>query len=91
MDYKEALEYINGVSWLGSKPGLERVRELLERLGRPQDGQRYIHIAGTNGKGSCAALLSSVLKLSLIHISPGSPARRACAGTRSCPSPLPAA
>ena len=62
MDYKEALEYINGVSWLGSKPGLERVRELLERLGRPQDGQKYIHIAGTNGKGSCAALLSSVLK-----------------------------
>ena len=62
MDYKEALEYINGVSWLGSKPGLERVRELLERLGRPQDGQRYIHIAGTNGKGSCAALLASVLK-----------------------------
>lgn len=62
MDYKEALEYINGVSWLGSKPGLERVRELLERLGRPQDGQRYIHVAGTNGKGSCAALLASVMK-----------------------------
>lgn len=80
MDYKEALEYINGVSWLGSKPGLERVRELLEKLGRPQDGLKFIHIAGTNGKGSCAALLSSVMKccgyktglftspLSLIHI-----------------------
>ena len=52
MDYKEALEYINGVSWLGSKPGLERVRELLERLGRPQDGLKFIHIAGTNGKGN---------------------------------------
>lgn len=62
MDYKEALEYINGVSWLGSKPGLERVRELLEKLGRPQDGLKFIHIAGTNGKGSCAALLSSVMK-----------------------------
>ena len=39
MDYKEALEYINGVSWLGSRPGLERVKELLEKLwpasGRP--------------------------------------------------------
>ena len=62
MDYKEALEYINGVSWLGSRPGLERVSELLEKLGRPQDGLKFIHIAGTNGKGSCAALLSSVMK-----------------------------
>ena len=62
MDYKEALDYINGVSWLGSKPGLERVMELLERLGRPQDELKFIHIAGTNGKGSCAALLSSVMK-----------------------------
>ena len=62
MDYKEALEYINGISWLGSKPGLTRVSELLERLGRPQDGLRFIHIAGTNGKGSCAALLASVMK-----------------------------
>ena len=62
MDYKEALEYINGVSWLGSRPGLERVKELLEKLGRPQDGLKFIHIAGTNGKGSCAALLASVMK-----------------------------
>ena len=62
MDYKEALEYINGVSWLGSRPGLERVSELLEKLGRPQDRLKFIHIAGTNGKGSCAALLSSVMK-----------------------------
>lgn len=62
MDYKEALEYINGVSWLGSKPGLERVTELLEKLGRPQDSLKFIHIAGTNGKGSCAAILASVMK-----------------------------
>ena len=33
MDYKEALEYIDGMQWFGSRPGLERVRELLERLG----------------------------------------------------------
>ena len=62
MDYNEALEYINGVSWLGSKPGLTRVSELLEKLGRPQDALKFIHIAGTNGKGSCAAMLSSVMK-----------------------------
>lgn len=63
MDYKEALEYIDGVSWLGSKPGLSRITELLERLDRPQDALKFIHIAGTNGKGSCAAMLSSVQKV----------------------------
>lgn len=62
MDYKEALEYIDGVSWLGSKPGLSRITELLERLDRPQDALKFIHVAGTNGKGSCAAMLSSVMK-----------------------------
>lgn len=62
MDYKEALEYIDGMQWFGSRPGLERVGELLERLGRPQDKLKYIHIAGTNGKGSCAAMLASVMK-----------------------------
>jgi len=62
MDYKEALEYINGVSWLGSKPGLERVGELLEKMGRPQDKLKFIHIAGTNGKGSCASMMASVMK-----------------------------
>ena len=62
MTYPEALNYINGVRWYGSRPGLERIRALLEKLGNPQKGQKYIHIAGTNGKGSCAAMTASVLK-----------------------------
>ena len=62
MDYKEALAYIDGVAWFGSKPGLSRVTELLHALGDPQDRLKYVHIAGTNGKGSCAAMLASVLK-----------------------------
>ena len=62
MNYQEALDYINGVSWLGSKPGLERVSELLYRLGSPQNRLRFIHVAGTNGKGSTCAMLASVLK-----------------------------
>ena len=62
MDYKEALAYIDGVSWLGSRPGLARVRELLRRLGDPQDKLKFVHIAGTNGKGSCAAMTASVLR-----------------------------
>ena len=62
MDYQEALAYIDGVAWFGSRPGLSRVTELLHALGDPQDRLKFVHIAGTNGKGSCAAMLSSVLK-----------------------------
>lgn len=62
MNYKEALEYISGVENFGSRPGLSRITELLERMGRPQDELRFVHIAGTNGKGSCAAMLSSIFK-----------------------------
>lgn len=62
MDYKQALEYIDAVQWHGSKPGLSRVGELLEKLGNPQKRLKFIHIAGTNGKGSCAAMTASVMK-----------------------------
>ena len=62
MDYREALAYIGGSTWFGAEPGLDRIRRLLEALGRPQDRLKTVHIAGTNGKGSCAAMLSSILK-----------------------------
>ena len=62
MNYQEALDYIHSVCWKGSRPGLERTRELTDRLGRPQDGLKFIHIAGTNGKGSTSAMLASVLQ-----------------------------
>lgn len=62
MDYKEALEYINGTLWFGSKPGLSRVGDLLRRLGEPQKRLKFVHVAGTNGKGSASAMLASVLK-----------------------------
>ena len=61
MDYQSALKYIEGVSWLGSRPGLERISELLERLGRPQDSLRFVHVAGTNGKGTTCTLVANVL------------------------------
>jgi len=61
MNINEALQYIHSVTWLGSVPGLERVTELLHRLGDPQDKVKTVHIAGTNGKGSTAATLSSIL------------------------------
>lgn len=61
MDYAEALKYIEGVSWLGVRPGLERVRALLERLGEPQRELKFVHVAGTNGKGSASALMAAAL------------------------------
>lgn len=62
MTYTEALEYIHSVCWKGSRPGLSRISELCEKLGNPQKSLRFIHVAGTNGKGSTCAMLSSVLK-----------------------------
>ena len=61
MNYNEALEYIHGISWTFCKPGLERTRELCERLGNPQNSLKFIHVAGTNGKGSFSSMLASVL------------------------------
>lgn len=64
MEYKEALEYIDGTKWFGAEPTLRRIKELLEKLGEPQRRLKFVHIAGTNGKGSAAAMMASVLKAS---------------------------
>lgn len=62
MTGQEAIAYIHSYNWLGSKPGLERTRELLERMGHPERGLRFVHVLGTNGKGSTSAMLASVLQ-----------------------------
>ena len=62
MNYEEALEYIHGISWTFCKPGLERISALCKALGDPQKKLKFIHIAGTNGKGSTSAMLESVLR-----------------------------
>ena len=62
MTYEQALDYIHSVTWKGSRPGLERITELLERLGNPQEKLRFIHVAGTNGKGSFCAMTESILR-----------------------------
>ena len=61
MSYLEARRYIDGTAVYGSVLGLESIIELLRRLGDPQDKLKFIHIAGTNGKGSTSAFLSSIL------------------------------
>lgn len=62
MTVQEALSYIHSIQWKGSVPGLSRTQELLRRMGNPQKKLKFIHIAGTNGKGSTAAMLSSILR-----------------------------
>ena len=62
MNYKEALDYINNSKWYGSELGLGRIAELLEKLGNPHKKLKFVHVAGTNGKGSCSAMIASVLK-----------------------------
>ena len=58
----ETLEYISSVKWRGSKPGLERTRALLSALGNPEQSLKFVHIAGTNGKGTTAACIAAVLQ-----------------------------
>ncbi|HJB58665.1 MAG TPA: bifunctional folylpolyglutamate synthase/dihydrofolate synthase [Candidatus Faecalibacterium faecipullorum] len=62
MTYEEALNAIHAVHWQGHKPGLGRTRALLAALGDPHKALRFVHVAGTNGKGSTAAMLDSCLR-----------------------------
>ena len=62
MNYTEALEYMKKAAERGSVLGLSRITELLRLMGNPQDKVKTVHIAGTNGKGSFGAMLTSVLK-----------------------------
>lgn len=64
MTYEEALEKISSLLQFGTRPGLERIEKLLALLGNPQDKLKFVHVAGTNGKGTTCALISSVLRKS---------------------------
>lgn len=62
MNVNEAIEYIHSVFWKGSIPGLERTQELLAKMGNPEKDLKFVHIAGTNGKGSTASMTASILR-----------------------------
>lgn len=62
MKEREVMEYIESISGLGIVPGLDSIRELCGRLGNPQNALRFVHVAGTNGKGSVSAYIAEVLK-----------------------------
>lgn len=61
MNYNEAINYIESTYKYGSVLGLENIKELMKRLNNPQDKLKFIHVAGTNGKGSVCAFLTSII------------------------------
>lgn len=61
MTYEEAIAFIHGTYKFGSKLGLENIKILLDRLGSPQNKLKFVHVAGTNGKGSTCSFIHSVL------------------------------
>ena len=62
MNYRETCDYLKSLDSLGSVPGLDSIRELLRRLENPHNKMKFVHIAGTNGKGSVGAFVASVLE-----------------------------
>lgn len=64
MNYEQSLKYIHDKAKFGTNLGLERVKKLLELLDNPQNRIKIVHIAGTNGKGSAAAMISKILETS---------------------------
>lgn len=61
MDYKEALDYIHNTNKFGVVLGLENIKRLLELMGNPQKDLKFIHVAGTNGKGSTSSYITNML------------------------------
>ena len=61
MNYETAMIKLRGEVCSGVKLGLQNIKNLMEKLGSPQDKLKIIHIAGTNGKGSCTSFVNSVL------------------------------
>jgi dihydrofolate synthase/folylpolyglutamate synthase len=64
MNAEEAMSWITGLTSFGIRPGLERISRLMENFGHPERKLKFIHVAGTNGKGSVCAYLTSVLRQS---------------------------
>lgn len=61
MNYTQALQWVHGLPRLGPQPGLGRMQKLVNALGNPQGALPFVHVAGTNGKGSTVAMLSNIL------------------------------
>jgi len=64
MTYARAIQFLEGLQRHGMRPGLETTLDLAQRVGNPHDKLRFIHVAGTNGKGSTCAMLESIYRAS---------------------------
>ncbi len=62
MTYDETIAFIHSIPWMGKKLGIEQIRELLGILGNPEDQLKFIHVAGTNGKGSTSEMIARILE-----------------------------
>lgn len=61
MNYKDSVKYIHSLLKFGMNLGLRRISALLNELGNPQENLEFVHVAGTNGKGTTSTMLSSIL------------------------------
>src|SRR5512144_1139882 len=68
MTYAEAIEFLYSLRWFGAKFGLENTLKLAALAGNPQQQLRFIHVAGTNGKGSTCAMLESIYRAAGLRV-----------------------
>jgi len=68
VNYAEAIQFLYGLRWYGAKFGLENTYRLAELAGNPQQSLRFVHAAGTNGKGSVCAMLESIYRTSGLKV-----------------------
>ncbi len=68
MTYPEAIEFLYGLRLFGMKLGLDNTRRLAGAMGNPQEGLRFIHVAGTNGKGSTCAMLENIYRAAGLRV-----------------------
>ena len=68
MTYSEAIAFLYNLRWFGTKLGLEHARRLAALAGSPQEKLRFVHVAGTNGKGSTCAMLESVYRAAGLRV-----------------------
>src|SRR5262245_20289504 len=68
MTYSESIDYLYSLRLLGAKFGLSNTLKLAEMVGNPQEKLRFIHVAGTNGKGSTCAMLESIYRAAGLRV-----------------------
>src|SRR5262252_1979170 len=68
MIYPEAITFLYGLRWFGAKFGLTNTFKLADLAGNPQNSLRFIHVAGTNGKGSTCAMLESIYRATGLRV-----------------------